>query len=892
MLMNQILNKLSIGLKLGGSFVLIILILGAVASLSYFDMGQLNRNIVSLYFDHTIPIQNLGEANAQLGLIKSNIQLYIQIPQPKNTSPGSQEAPRCGSCHIAEVAGLHYVGTAQTTLDATRCLGCHAAQAKDTQHGRSAADVAAGHSLNIDCAGCHPAQVTNLQHAKVEKAIYDDIARVNVIMAAYSKNPLLTSEEKTALTRFNNSWSSYQVLVADLLEKHKSGLAQETLHRVVVGDALASQTEIEDAINNLVAVNQRLADQYQKNSVQTFNTSTLRLLMAVLAGIALAAGLGFAITLNIRTPVNAMAMGLKNLGKGNLKWEIPQQVKETMIQRSDEMGVASQGFDNTVQYLQEMAGIAKQIASGDLTVNVNLRSEQDEFGIAFSQMVASLRTLITTINERSKKLSFSAEQVANISSRSSDATNQIAILIQRVAKGTSAQTEGVNKTASSVEQMSRAIDGVARGAQEQANAVTRVSQLASRISTTIEQVTSNAQSVTRDSAEAARYSRDGAKTVKETISGMEVIRAKVGISATRVEEMGTRSEEIGAIVETIEDIASQTNLLALNAAIEAARAEGTGKQTNERLAQNHLVGVAKMLAEMLGRGKMTLKSEDLAEIAHRLNVEVLSISDGDGVVIAGSQPDLIGFRFPENAQGQASAFRKLLNQKDGVVTQPILPREDNGKLYLFVGVSRLDQPGIIQAGTSAKDLLQSEDISRGFAVVADEVRKLAERSSLATKEIAGLIKGIQKSVKEAASAMHESANEVEAGVKRANSSGEVLNNIQESAESVYKQAEEAGSAAARVSLAADELVGAVDSVSAVIEENTAATEEMGANSTELTQAIESIASVSEESSAAVDEVSASTEQVSAQVEEVSASAASMMEMAKNLQQIVAQFKLS
>ncbi len=192
---------------------------------------------------------------------------------------------------------------------------------------------------------------------------------------------------------------------------------------------------------------------------------------------------------------------------------------------------------------------------------------------------------------------------------------------------------------------------------------------------------------------------------------------------------------------------------------------------------------------------------------------------------------------------------------------------------------------------AAIEAARAGEQGKGFAVVADEVRKLAERSSLATKEIAGLIKGIQKTVSEAVSAMKESANEVESGVVRANSAGIVLDNILEAAESVYKQAEEAGGAAAKVSAAANELVGAVDAVSAVIEENTAATEQMAANSNELTQAIENIASVSEQNSAAVEEVSASTEEVSAQVEEVSASAASMMDMAKSLQKIVAQFKL-
>ena len=103
--------------------------------------------------------------------------------------------------------------------------------------------------------------------------------------------------------------------------------------------------------------------------------------------------------------------------------------------------------------------------------------------------------------------------------------------------------------------------------------------------------------------------------------------------------------------------------------------------------------------------------------------------------------------------------------------------------------------------------------------------------------------------------------------------------------------DEIAQAAQKISLSSNDLVSAMDTVSAVVEENTAATEEMAANSNELTQSIEAIASVSEENSAAVEQVSASTEEVSAQVEEVSASAASMLEMAANLQQIVSMFKL-
>lgn len=192
---------------------------------------------------------------------------------------------------------------------------------------------------------------------------------------------------------------------------------------------------------------------------------------------------------------------------------------------------------------------------------------------------------------------------------------------------------------------------------------------------------------------------------------------------------------------------------------------------------------------------------------------------------------------------------------------------------------------------AAIEAARAGEQGKGFAVVADEVRKLAERSSLATKEIAGLIKGIQSTVREAVKTMNESASEVEAGVHRAGSAGRVLEDILSAAESVDKQSESAGLAAAKVSEAAIELVEAVNAVSIVIEENTEATEKMAVNSNELTQVIENIASVSEENSASVEEVSFSMKKVSDQVAGVSASASALMGMAKGLQQIVSRFKL-
>jgi methyl-accepting chemotaxis protein len=191
---------------------------------------------------------------------------------------------------------------------------------------------------------------------------------------------------------------------------------------------------------------------------------------------------------------------------------------------------------------------------------------------------------------------------------------------------------------------------------------------------------------------------------------------------------------------------------------------------------------------------------------------------------------------------------------------------------------------------AAIEAARAGEQGRGFAVVADEVRKLAERSSMATKEIAALVSGTQEGVKEAVNAMQQGTQEVEAGYNLAMDAGGTLDEILTRSQQVKKQVMEISAAADALKDLGRDMMGAMQKIVKIAEENAAATEEMTASSSTVAKAVEATASVAEQNSSASQEVSASTEEMSAQVEEALAAAQSLADTAEELQRIVGVFR--
>jgi twitching motility protein PilJ len=176
------------------------------------------------------------------------------------------------------------------------------------------------------------------------------------------------------------------------------------------------------------------------------------------------------------------------------------------------------------------------LSDGDLTIEATVTEDiTGAIADSVNQAVEEMRSLVTTINETSVRVSASAQETRSTAAALEEASDH--------------QRNQIERASATVNQMSQAMSEMANDAGQSAEIAQQAVEIASA----------------------------GGGTVRRTISGMDNIRDQIQETSKRIKRLGESSQEIGNIVELIEDIADQTNILALNAAMQAAMAGEAGR---------------------------------------------------------------------------------------------------------------------------------------------------------------------------------------------------------------------------------------------------------------------------------------------------------------------------
>lgn len=270
------------------------------------------------------------------------------------------------------------------------------------------------------------------------------------------------------------------------------------------------------------------------------------------------------------------------------------------------------------------------------------------------------------------------------------------------------------------------------------------------------------------------------------------------------------------------------------------------------------------MREMIGRVNMNASSVAAASQQLSAGAEELAVGSSSQAESVQTVSEL--FHEWSNAinsvASDASAASELVNQTSGIATEGsgIVQQSVEGMNRVREQVAKLEADSqrigeiieVIDDIAKQTNLLalnatieaaRAGDQGRGFAVVADEVRKLAERSGGATKQIADIIKGMQKNTADSVEAVNQGVIHTE----------------------------KAGEAFAYITSMVNESAGKVMDIAA-------ASEEQAAQAAEVATAIETISS--------------STEETAATSEESAATAQSLAELAEELNHTVSAFKIS
>jgi len=230
-------------------------------------------------------------------------------------------------------------------------------------------------------------------------------------------------------------------------------------------------------------------------------------------------------------------------------------------QSKDEIGEAINGSATFVNHVTNIANELKNLANGDLTIEIEVLSEQDVLGVSLQKMGDSLNSMFQEINTSSNQVSAGSKQVAD---------------------GAQALAQGATEQAASIQQLSSSVAEIAERTKSNAATADKTSKLSDTI---------------KENAE------KGSRQMDDMINA--------------VGEINEASKNIGKIIKTIDDIAFQTNILALNAAVEAARAGQHGK--GFAVVAEEVRNLASKSAEAAkDTGNMIQNSMDKAELGARI----------------------------------------------------------------------------------------------------------------------------------------------------------------------------------------------------------------------------------------------------------------------------------
>jgi methyl-accepting chemotaxis protein len=351
----NIFSNMKVGSRLIAGFLIIAALVGTVGVVAYFNMKIINDGMTSMYTNNTIPIEQLGMADAKVYKLRSDL-----------------------------FAGI----------------------------------------------------VITSNRPNMEASINDDIKAIDEQMDNFRKNDLIQAE-KDELAKFDSGWKAYQKMSQEIAQDAKNATMDKSVAILSDPVNIATRKSMDEALQNLIVLNQQAASEQSKRGDATFSSSSLIQIILTIVGLLLAMGLGIILSRSITNPLSEAVNFLNTIARG----DISQDPSDKLLNRKDELGSLAQAMLKTTHYLR--------------------KNVQD-----ISSSAHALSSSATELSAISQQTASSAKESAMKSNTVAAAAEEMSTNTVSVASGMEQATTNLSSVATAVEEMTSTIGEIAKNSEK------------------------------------------------------------------------------------------------------------------------------------------------------------------------------------------------------------------------------------------------------------------------------------------------------------------------------------------------------------------------------------------------------------------------------------------
>jgi len=644
------LNKLKLGPKLIGGFMIVSVITMVIGVMGISNMGKINQLIKTMYNNHLLGIGHAKEANVNMVLMGREVRNMILA----STTNDRQNYEKRLDNYI-EAVKKSIMETKNSTFQEEGKRIIQKAESIYEEYSKSLNDL-----INT---------INNHELIKVDNTIMDKLTKTREIGDETDKALVELAQYKTR--RGKEMFEESNGIYTEMRNLLITFVIIATLVGILLGVFLT--LSITRPVNRIVNTAKKIAEEDLANLSEN-----------LIAG-----------------------------SNGDLSKSVEIKAEELDVNSEDEIGILGRAFNKMIEKIKisgkAFAQLKKSLdmvsdetimlANEALEGHLSARGDIKKFNGVYKDMVdgfnKTLDAVIEPINETSDVLQKVAERdltariMGDYKGDMEKLKNVCNISINNLNDALQQVSQGTEQVASASQQISAGSQSLAQGANQQASSL-------EEISSSLEEMAS----MTKQNAENAERAKTLASEANHNATQGKMAMERMSESINKIKES---SDQTAKIVKTIDEIAMQTNLLALNAAVEAARAGEAGRgfavvaEEVRNLAQRS-AEAAKNTANMIEDSvknadegvrivdEVAKSFEEITEGSAKVDNIIGEIADAskeqtqgiDQINTAIAQMDKVTQQNAANSEESASAAEELSSQAEelqNMVSQFILTNE-------------------------------------------------------------------------------------------------------------------------------------------------------------------------------------------------------------------------